>query len=131
MTNQLTRTFLLVSISLLVLIPRGVFSQVHTLTARHQKTNVCHLHVDVTAGQEAEPVSGADVFVTTESEDTPFERTLRTDKHGAVTFARVPRVKILIQVTAAGFNTFGKRYELEAENKTIAIKLEKNNDGRR
>jgi hypothetical protein len=128
MTKQLTRNILLVSISVLVLIPCASFSQEPAPPAKHQKNNVTKLHVAVTVGDESEPVSGADVFVKSEDEDTPFDRTVRTDRRGAVNFARVPRVRILIQVTADGYKTFGDHYDLTQESQTIAIKLEKNND---
>ena len=128
MTKQLTRNCLLVSIAVLLLVPFATFSQEPGPPKDKKKA---HLRVEVTAGEEAEAVSGADVFVKSEDEDTPFDRTLETDRHGVVNFARVQRVKILIQVTAAGFTTFGNHYELTQESQTIAIKLEKNNDGGR
>jgi hypothetical protein len=127
MTKQLTRNCLLVSIVLLLLVPFATFSQEPAPPKEKKKT---HLRVEVT-GEEAEAVSGADVFVKSEDEDTPFDRTLETDRHGVVNFARVQRVKILIQVTAAGFKTFGDHYELTQESQTIAIKLEKKQDGGR
>lgn len=128
MTKQFTRNCLLVSIAVLLLVPFATFSQETAPSKDKKKT---HLRVEVTAGEEAEAVRGADVFVTSEDEDTPFDRTLKTNGNGVVTFAKVPRVKILVQVTAAGCKTFGKHYELEEESQTITIKLEKNTDGGR
>lgn len=123
MTKQLTRNCLLFSISLLLLIPCAVLSKEPAPTANRQKIN---LRIEVTAGDEADPVSGAEVNVRSESGDSPFERTLQTNKSGVVTFKGVPQVKILIQVTAAGCRTFGKRYNLEEEGETITIALAKN-----
>ena len=125
MTTQLTRNSLLVSISVVLLIPGAIFSQ--EPAPRPQKTT--HLHVEVTAGEEEEPVDGADVFVRSQNEDTPFEKTLKT-RDGLVSFAKVPTVTVLIQVTVVGCKTFGKKYELSQEDdQTISIKLEKNQDG--
>lgn len=125
MTKQLTRNSLLVSVSVLLLLPGAIFSQ--EPTARPQKTT--HLHVEVTAGEEEEPVSGADVFVRSMTEGTPFEKTLRT-RDGSVSFTKVPAVTVLIQVTVAGCKTFGRKYDLAPDDEqTITINLEKNQDG--
>jgi hypothetical protein len=126
MTKQFTRKHLLVSITLLLLIPTAIFSQ-EPAPKERPKT---HLHVKVTAGEDAEPVKGADVFVKSQNADAKFERTLRTDKDGSVSFNKVPTVTILIQVTVAGFKTFGKVYDLAPDNdQTIAVRLEKDKDG--
>lgn len=123
MTNQLTRNCLLFSVSLLLLIPCAVLSKEPAATASRQRIN---LRIEVTAGDEADPISGAEVNVRSESVDSPFERTLQTNRSGVVTFKGVPQVKILIQVTAPGCRTFGKRYDLEEEGEMIAIALAKN-----
>ena len=127
MKKQLTRNSLLVSISVLLLIPSVGFSQ--EPTPKPKKTT--HLHIEVTSGEDEEPVSGADVFVRSQNEDNPFERTLRT-RDGSVSFNGVPAVTVLIQVTVAGCKTFGKNYDLtQDDNQTITIKLEKDQDGGR
>src|SRR5690242_8719930 len=107
MTNQLTRYTLSIATVVLLLVPAVVFSQEPAPAAPKPK-RVTHLRVEVTAGDEDEAVSGADVFVRAEG-DEAFDRTLRTDRNGVVSFAKVPRVRVLIQVTAAGCKTFGKK----------------------
>lgn len=125
MTKQLTKNSLLVSISVLLLIPSAIFSQ--EPAPRPQKTT--DLHIEITAGEEDEPITGADVFVRSQTEGAAFEKTLPT-REGLVTFARVPVAKVLIQVTVAGCKTFGKKYDLTEEyDQTITINLERNEDG--
>src|SRR5262245_27770431 len=124
MTNQITRYALSIAAVMLLLFPSLSFAQSVTSPAPKVR-RVTHLRVKVTTGDEAEAVKGADVFITTEDEDSAFDRTLKTDKNGVVSFTKVPRVRVLIQVTAAGWKTFGKKYVLEDENQTIAIRLEK------
>jgi hypothetical protein len=128
MTSQLTRNCLSFSISLLLLIPFAVCSKELAPKKNQEKIN---LRIEVTVGEEAEPVSGTEVIVRTESGDTPFEKTLQTNRSGVVTFKGVPRVKIKIVVAAAGCKTFGQRYDLEEEGETITIHLEKKQDGGR
>lgn len=129
MTKQHTRNYLLVSIAVLLLVPCPSFSQEEEPAPRHKRNNVTHLSVKVIAGEEPEAVSGAEVFVQPGDEDHPDGRTLRTDRKGVATFLRVPRAKVMIQVTAAGLKTFGDFYELTQENQTITITLKKKRDG--
>jgi hypothetical protein len=126
MTKQLTRNCLSFSISVLLLIPCAVLSKERRPAKNQEKIN---LRIEVTAGEEAEPVSGTDVIVRTVSGDTPFEKTLQTNKSGVVTFKGVPRVRIKILVTADGCRTFGQFYNLDEEGETITITLQKKNDG--
>jgi hypothetical protein len=48
---------------------------------------------------------------------------LRTNQEGAVSVPPIPQGKILIQVIAKGYQTFGEYFEVSEEEKTIPIKL--------
>ena len=48
---------------------------------------------------------------------------LRTNQEGAVSVPLIPQGKILIQVIAKGYQTFGEYFEVSEEEKTIPIKL--------
>jgi len=48
----------------------------------------------------------------------------KTNLDGSVKVPEIPRGKILIQVIAKGWHTYGKWYEVETESETIQIKLE-------
>jgi hypothetical protein len=52
---------------------------------------------------------------------TTFE--MRTNQEGIAKVPSIPQGKILVQVIAKGYQTFGKTYEIEEEEKTIEIKL--------
>ena len=52
---------------------------------------------------------------------TTFE--LRTNQEGEVRVPAIPQGKIRIQVIAKGYQTFGKIFEVEEEEKTIPITL--------
>jgi hypothetical protein len=47
----------------------------------------------------------------------------RTNTEGVVKLPAIPQGKILIQVSAKGFQTFGKEYEVLEPEKTIEIRL--------
>jgi len=47
----------------------------------------------------------------------------RTNAQGVAKIPSLPQGKILIQVIAKGYQTFGKDFEIDEEEKTIEIKL--------
>ena len=48
---------------------------------------------------------------------------LRTNQDGTARIPPIPQGKILIQVIAKGYQTFGQTFDVSEEDKTIAIKL--------
>lgn len=48
---------------------------------------------------------------------------LRTNQQGQAKIPPIPQGKILIQVIAKGFQTFGQTLEVEEEEKTVEVKL--------
>jgi hypothetical protein len=53
--------------------------------------------------------------------NTTFES--RTDQEGKVTMPAIPQGSILIQVNAKGYQTFGKVFDIDDEEKTIDVPL--------
>jgi hypothetical protein len=56
--------------------------------------------------------------------DKLAELSFKTNEDGTVKVPAVPQGKILIQVIAKGWHTFGKWYDIDKAQDTIAIKLE-------
>jgi len=48
---------------------------------------------------------------------------LRTNQEGEATIPPIPQGKILVQIIAKGYQTFGQTYDVAEESKTIEIKL--------
>jgi hypothetical protein len=48
---------------------------------------------------------------------------MRTNQEGLVKIPAIPQGKILIQVIAKGYQTFGQTYEITEPEKTVQIKL--------
>ena len=90
-------------------------------------TTRLRIHV-VTADDK--PVSNASVYVRFPvagglfHKDKLAELNLKTNEDGSVKVPDIPRGKILIQVVAKGWKTYGKWYEIESEAMTVEIKLE-------
>jgi len=76
------------------------------------------------------PVGNASVYVRFNQtggflrKDKLAELSFKTNEDGTVKTPALPQGKILIQVIAKGWHTFGKWYEIEKDQDTIAIKLE-------
>lgn len=84
------------------------------------------IHLQVTAGENDAPVDNASVYVRYEGHRHKLvEMNLKTNQDGSVKVPEVPRGKVLIQVIATGWKTFGQWYNLEKEEETIKVKLEK------
>jgi hypothetical protein len=50
---------------------------------------------------------------------------LKTDAEGNASYSGLPYGKVLIQVIAPGFQTYGENFEINAASKTIVIKLKR------
>ena len=88
------------------------------------------LRIEVIAGEKDEPVESASIYVKytrerTLKKDEKIEMNTKTNRSGVAIVGEVPRGKVLIQVIAQGWKTFGQWYELEKTEHTIKIKLQK------
>jgi len=87
------------------------------------------LRIVVTAG-ENKPIGNASVYVRFNTpggflrHEKQVEMNFKTNQDGSVKVPEVPQGKILIQVIAKGWHTYGKWYDVEKDEETIAIKLE-------
>jgi hypothetical protein len=87
------------------------------------------LRIEVTS-PDGKPVSNASVYVRFNETVGLFrknklaEMSLKTNQDGSAKVTDVPQGKILIQVIAKGWHTFGKWYDIETESETVQIKLE-------
>ena len=90
-------------------------------------TTKLRIHV---VSADDKPVSNASVYVRFPvagglfHKDKLAELNLKTNEDGSVKVPDIPRGKILIQVVAKGWKTYGKWHEIDTEAMTIEIKLE-------
>jgi len=87
------------------------------------------LRIEVTT-PDGKPVGNASVYVRFNETVGLFhknklaEMSLKTNQDGSVKVTDLPQGKILIQVIAKGWHTFGKWYDIETDSETVQIKLE-------
>lgn len=91
---------------------------------------VTRLRIEVTGGDEAKPVDQASVYVKYSEprmlrRDKKVELNLKTNRDGIARLDDAPRGKVLIQIVAPGWKTFGKWFELDQDEQTIKIQLQK------
>ena len=90
-------------------------------------TTKLRIHV---VSADDKPVSNASVYVRFPvagglfHKDKLAELNLKTNEDGSVKVPDIPRGKILIQVVAKGWKTYGKWHEIDTEATTVEIKLE-------
>ncbi len=89
-----------------------------------------NLRVELTGGEKSVAVDQASVYVKYPEErrlgkDRMVEMNLKTNQDGIASVPAVPRGKVLIQVIAPGWKTFGQWFDLTQEEQTIKINLQK------
>lgn len=100
--------------------------------ARDDNSEAAHtakLHILVLTDQ-GKPVGNASVYVRFYTEggllhhDKLAELDLKTNQDGSVKVPPIPQGKVLIQVIAKGWHTFGQWYDVDKDEESIEIKLE-------
>lgn len=87
------------------------------------------LRIEVT-GADGKPVGNASVYIRFNEpgglfhKDKLAELNYKTNQDGSVKVTDLPQGKILIQVVAKGWHTFGKWYEFNTDSETVQIKLD-------
>jgi hypothetical protein len=88
------------------------------------------LRIEVSSAADGKPIGNASVYVRYyESggflrKDKLAELNFKTNQDGSTKVPEVPQGKILIQVLAKGWHSFGKWYDIQTEEQTIQIKLD-------
>jgi hypothetical protein len=84
----------------------------------------------VVTNSRSDPVPNASVYVRFNTSggllhhDQLAELDLKTNQDGTAKAPPVPQGKILIQVVAKGWHTYGKWYDIETDEQLISIKLD-------
>jgi hypothetical protein len=97
--------------------------------AKSGKPVLLTIHIEVTAGENEKPVEAASVYVrfaeSPKKPDRLSEMNVKTSQEGKVRIPLVPKGKILIQVIAPGWKTFGKWFDLTDDEQVFKIHLDK------
>lgn len=88
------------------------------------------VRIEVTGGDSDVPVENASVYLKYVEErklrkDKKIELNVKTNRDGVAHVPDAPMGKVLIQVIAEGWKTYGKWIEITEPRQTIKVKLEK------
>jgi hypothetical protein len=109
--------------------PQGQPAQSDKKEKKSSEPATVKLRIEVTA-PDGKPVGNASVYVRFNETVGLFHRnklaemSFKTNQDGTVKVTDVPQGKILIQVIAKGWHTFGKWYDIQTDSETVQIKLE-------
>jgi hypothetical protein len=90
--------------------------------APENKHGTSRLRIQVTGGDENKPVSQASVYLRFPKEKK-VELDLKTNQEGIARSPEIPRDKVLIQIVAPGWKTYGEYHDLSDGDQTIQVHL--------
>ena len=87
------------------------------------------LRVELTGGDAKKPVVDASVYLKfTEDKllrDKKVEFNLKTNQNGVARSPGIPKGRVLIQIVSPGWKTFGQYFEINQDEQTIQINLDR------
>lgn len=88
------------------------------------------LKLEVVAADNGKPIANASIYVKFKEErtlwrDKQTEWHAKTNRDGLAQFKEIPRGKVLIQIVASGWKTYGKYYDVTQAEEKISIKLDR------
>lgn len=92
--------------------------------AKPDKNATTRLRIEVTGGDANKPVADASVYVRY-PEDKKFELDLKTNQEGIARSPEIREGKILIQIVAPGWKTYGEYHDISESEPTIQVHLVK------
>ena len=85
--------------------------------------------IEITGGEANKPVENASVYVKTIEQhlikDKKFEVNVRTNQQGVAHVPDAPMGRVLVQVVAEGWKTYGHWYDITETKQVIKIHLER------
>jgi len=98
-------------------------------TKQQRPDSANRLTIEITGGENDKPVENASVYVKyIEShvlKDKKFELNVKTNRDGVAHVPDAPLGRVLIQVVADGWKTYGRWYDVTDSKQTIKVRLER------
>lgn len=92
--------------------------------APDKNTPTARLRIEVTGGDSNKPVADASVYVRL-ANDKKFELDLKTNQEGIARSPDIPQGRVLIQIVAPGWKTYGEYHDVSESEPTIQVHLVK------
>lgn len=131
--DTITRKFVLIVLALLALSALPGVAQQDDKNPKRTKDQapsaLNRLVIEVTGGTDNKPVENASVYVKYSEEhlikDKKFEVNVKTNQNGMAHVPDAPMGRVLIQIVADGWKTYGKWYDITEAQQTIKIHLDR------
>ena len=98
-------------------------------TSPPRTESAARLTIEVSGGEKNAPVENASVYVKYVEEhlikDKKFELNVKTNREGTAHIPDAPMGKVLVQVVAEGWKTYGRLFEVTDPKQTLKVHLEK------
>jgi hypothetical protein len=103
-------------------------SDAKTYTAKSDPTS--RVTIEVSGGEKESPVENASVYLKYVEEhklkkDRKVELNVKTNREGTAHIPEAPTGRVLLQVVAEGWKTFGRWYDITEAKQTIKVHLER------
>ena len=127
-TNRPSLVFVLLLVSLAAIVP--VRAQQNSPPPTNSAPSPANrLTIEVTGGDSNQPIENASVYLKTVEEhrlkDKKTEVNVKTNQDGIAHVPDAPTGRVLIQVVADGWKSYGHWYDITDPKQTIAIHLER------
>jgi hypothetical protein len=101
-----------------------------TPVSKSSTRDTADLRIEVRGGEKSVPVKNASVYVEYRQDrflrgKKKYRYGVKTNNEGVALLREVPKGKILIQVVAEGWKPFGKVYQIETDETTVEIVLQR------
>ncbi len=87
------------------------------------------VRIELTGGESKKPIADASVYLKFTEEkvlrDKKIELNLKTNQNGMARSPEIPKGRILIQIVAPGWKTFGQYYDIVEDEQVIPINLDR------
>jgi hypothetical protein len=87
-----------------------------------KRNGTARLRIEVTGGDQHKPVSDASVYLRI-AKDKKSEMDLKTNQEGIARSPAIPQGRVLIQIVAPGWKTYGEYHDISESEQTIQIHL--------
>jgi hypothetical protein len=91
---------------------------------------IARVTIEVSGGENPKPVENASIYLKYVEErkvfkDKKLELNVKTNREGTAHIPDAPMGRVLIQVVAEGWKTYGRWYDITEAKQTIKVRLEK------
>jgi hypothetical protein len=115
------------ALAIVLLLPLALNAQKEDKEKSQLPSGPSKLRIEVTAGEKNEPVDSASVYVRFKMGKGKklTEMNLKTNRDGVTHSPELSASRVLVQVLAPGWKTFGRWFDIEPGEQTIKVHLDK------